>query len=62
MVTEAQARASAKYDKEHTRGIYLKLNITTDAEILQKLDEVENKQAYIKNLILEDIKKGLDGQ
>lgn len=62
MVTEAQARASAKYDKEHTRGIYLKLNTTTDAEILQKLDEVGNKQAYIKNLILKDIKNGLDGQ
>ena len=30
MATKAQSRASAKYDKTHTKGIYLKLNKETD--------------------------------
>ena len=55
MTTEAQRKASAKYDKEHTRGILFKFNKTNDADILAKLDEVGNKQGYIKKLIREDI-------
>lgn len=52
--TEAQKRANAKYDKKHTKGIYLKLNTDTDADILTKLSKVENVQGYIKNLIRAD--------
>lgn len=55
MATEAQKRATAKYDKAHTKGLYIKLNKTTDADILQHLQEVENVQGYIKELIREDI-------
>ena len=33
------------------------LNRKTDADILQKLSEVENKQGYIKDLIRKDIAK-----
>ena len=54
---EAQARASAKYDKENTKQIILKLNLKTDAEILQKLESVPNRQGYIKELIRQDMKK-----
>lgn len=56
MVSKAQARASAKYDKAHTKGIYLKLNTRTDADILSKLSKVGNVQGYIKQLIREDKK------
>ena len=55
MTTEAQRKASAKYDKEHTRAILFKFNKTNDADILAKLDEVGNKQGYIKSLIRGDI-------
>lgn len=55
--SQAQLRAQAKYDKENTIGVYLKLNKKKDAEIIKKLESVEKKQTYIKNLILEDIKK-----
>ena len=55
MTTEAQKNASAKYDKHHTRSILLKLNTTNDADILAKLNEVGNKQGYIKSLIRKDI-------
>lgn len=57
MATEAQRRATAKYDKTHTKGIYLKLNLVNDADILAKLDAADNKQLYIKNLIRADIGK-----
>lgn len=54
--TEALKKAIRKYDKEHTKQVLLKLNKGTDADILQKLDEVDNKQGYIKGLIRDDIK------
>lgn len=44
-----------EYDKRATRGIYLKFNRGTDAEVLEELDRQPNKQAYIRRLILEDI-------
>lgn len=53
--TEAQLKASAKYDKANTKGIYLKLNIKTDADILKHLETVGNKQTYIKALIRDDM-------
>ena len=51
MATTAQSRASAKYDKAHTKGIYLKLNKKTDADIIDYLKEVDNVQGLIKELI-----------
>lgn len=56
--SEALKKAIRKYDKDHTKQILLKLNKGTDADILQKLDEVDNKQGYIKGLIRDDIKSG----
>lgn len=47
--------AQAKYDKNHTKGIYLKLNKDTDADIIARLEEVDNRQGYIKELIRKDI-------
>lgn len=58
MISEAQKRASEKYDSTHTKQIKLKLNLETDKDILERLDEVDNKQGYIKGLIRYDIKKG----
>ena len=57
MSSEARRRAVAKYDASHTRQIKLKLNLKEDRDILDKLDQVGNKQGYIKNLIRADIKK-----
>lgn len=48
---------SPAYDRENTRRINLKLNLKTDADIIQKLESVENIQGYLKRLIREDIKK-----
>ena len=40
--------AQKKYDAENTIQIKLKLNMKTDADIVAKLDNVWNKQGYIK--------------
>lgn len=57
MATESQRKANRKYDKNNTKQLMLKLNLKTDKDILEKLDSVNNKQGYVKNLIREDIKK-----
>lgn len=54
MSTEAQKRASKKYDQNNVKKITVKLNKKTDADILAKLEEVENIQGYIKDLIRRD--------
>lgn len=53
---KASSIRQAKYDAKHVKGIYLKLNITTDKDILTHLNKVNNKQGYIKQLIRNDIK------
>ncbi len=57
MASKAQIKAQAKYDKEHTKSIHLKFNINSDADILDKLDKVESKQGYIKELIRKDLRQ-----
>lgn len=47
----------ARYDKRMTKVITMKLNRGTDAEILAKLESVENIQGYIKELIRADLAK-----
>ena len=54
-VSKAQIRAQAKYDKDNTVQIKLKLNKKTDADIIKRLSEVDSKQGYIKELIRLDI-------
>lgn len=55
--TESQIRASVKYNKENTVQISLKLNRSTDADLIESLNRVANKQGYIKELIRRDIAK-----
>ena len=57
METPAQKRAREKYDAKAAVQMHLKLNRFTDADILEKLESVESKQGYIKELIRRDIKK-----
>ena len=60
MVTKSQLNAQAKYDRENTKKIVLKLNLTSDADILAMLDSQLNKQGYIKNLVRKDIRNNSD--
>ena len=45
------------YDERNTIQLKLKLNKTTDKDILEKLNTVPNKQGYIKQLIRSDIER-----
>lgn len=58
MATEALLRAMAKYDRENTLQIHLKLNKKNDQDIIQRLESAGNKQGYIKELIRKDIESG----
>lgn len=57
MTSDARKRAVAKYDAQNTKQIKLKLNLRSDHDILERLEEVGNVQGYIKQLIRDDIKK-----
>ena len=57
MVSKAQLRAQAKYDKDNTIQIKLKLNKKTDRDIIDRLSAADNIQGYIKELIRLDILK-----
>jgi hypothetical protein len=43
------------FDKANTRMLHLKLNKKTDADILERIENVSNIQAYLKELIRADI-------
>ncbi|MBR3166908.1 MAG: hypothetical protein IKF16_12145 [Lachnospiraceae bacterium] len=58
MASDAQKRATEKYDKANTKQIMMKLNKGTDADILEKLASVPNVQGYIKELIRADMARG----
>lgn len=57
MQTEAAKRAVLKYDAKNTKQYHLKLNLKTDAQIIEHLRKKPNMQGYIKALILEDMKR-----
>lgn len=54
---EARNRAQAKYDKEHTKGVYMKLNLRTDIDIIRWMWAQHSVQGSIKRLIREDISR-----
>lgn len=62
MADKRHQEAVRRYDKLHTKPIYLKLNLKTDADILHQLEKVGNKQGYIKSLIRKDVGDAETGQ
>lgn len=57
MMNEARLRAQLKYNKANTKQVTLRLNKRTEADIIERLEEVGNKQGYIKALIRADVEK-----
>lgn len=52
---KSQSKASNKYNKENTKTYLIRLNKLSDADVIRWLDRQQNKNGYIKNLILKDI-------
>lgn len=55
MASKAQIEATARYDQKNVKGVYIKLNRQTDADIIKHLENVQNVQGYIKQLIRADL-------
>ena len=55
--SDAQLRATAKYEAENTKRFTVKVNKRTESDILEALTKQESMQGYIKRLIREDIAK-----
>lgn len=54
--TESIAKAQKKYNEANTTMVTMKLHNDYDKDILEKLEQVESKQGYIKELIRRDLK------
>lgn len=55
MITEAQKRATIKYEKQNIKRIVLKLNVKTDNDIIQYLNTKDNINGYLKELVRNNI-------
>lgn len=62
MQSEAAKRASAKYDKENTRQVILKLNKRTDADILDWLDGISKSGASRQGAIKAALRRAMSEQ
>ncbi len=59
---EARAKAQAKYDRGHTKGFYIKLNLRTDTDIIRWFWMQPSKQGAVKKLIREEIARRHAGE
>lgn len=56
-----QMEAQRRWRQKHAKSIALQFNVEADADILQKLEHVNNKVDYIRKLIRADIvENGID--
>lgn len=46
-----------KYQKKSIKQVKIDLNLNTDADIIEFLETVENRQGYLKELIRKDMRK-----
>lgn len=53
-----RTKAVNAYHKKSSKQYHLEMHREHDADIIERLDSVENKQGYIKALIRADIKRG----
>ena len=56
MVSEAKKAAQARYDAKTAKRFCLKLNVNTDADLIDILERQQNVQGYLKSLIRKDLK------
>lgn len=57
MTREEQRRKTEEWQKKNLRRVVVKLNLSRDADILDRINNCDNVQGYIKRLIREDIAK-----
>lgn len=57
---ENKAKYNADYVKNNVVQIMVKVNRNTEADLVEFLDTIENKQGYIKSLIRADMEAHKD--
>jgi hypothetical protein len=57
MTAMGESEARKKWSKENTRMFTMKLQHSTDADIIEQLESVDSIQGYIKELIRKDLKR-----
>ena len=55
--SEAQIRASQKYNAKATKTILIRLNLEKDKDIIEYLEKQKSMMGYIKELIREDMSR-----
>ena len=55
MASKAKIRANNKSNKKNTKTICVRLNNNKKTDIRKKLDDVDSKMGYIKELIRKDL-------
>lgn len=56
MTTDAQARATARYQRENVKQVKVKL-YPKDADVVAWLEGIEGRNSYIVGLIREDMER-----
>lgn len=56
-LTNKQKAYMVEYQKNNVKQVKLALNLTIDKDILDFLETIPNNNAYLKQLIREDMKK-----
>lgn len=54
-LSEARKKANRKWNKENLKQFKFEFNKTKDAEVIAKLESVENRTNYIRELIKQDL-------
>lgn len=57
MEKDDKYKAQKKYQQEKQKQYQFRFTKTTDADIIEKLDSVENRLGYIRELIRKDLQK-----
>lgn len=60
--TEAQKRATMKWNKTHTKMFNMRLNKEKDADILEWLSSLDNKEGTVKALFRELAKNAIQSR
>ena len=56
-MANSHTKACRRYQNQHGKQYHLWMHYVKDADIIERLDHVGNKQGYIKALIRADIAK-----
>lgn len=57
--SNAQSKATTKYQKEHTKAFVFRCNIEGDADLIEHLAKVDNVAGYLKDLVRKDMQRNL---